>query len=247
MANIYLRVPTYLAQFYRGRDDNHVLAEHEPIKFSAFQHEAVLLSSSLVLIPENNQTSSSCYSQRAWKNMLSGRPPQGGDKLLIRDPKEWITINEICLLIGENNLKRMEGMDYLCIALPNEVLIGNTVRKVNGSYSLPPSDASELLRLLRNEFIHLLLDWIIQERRFCNQNGIKREISTVLEHFFSRYRIQIGADKKERNIMRRMAYRWVEMAQMLPNDRVEFNDEDMTFINSAENVCKELLGLNLLK
>ena len=39
MANIYLRVPTYVAQFYRGLDADHLLAEHDAYEFMEFQHE----------------------------------------------------------------------------------------------------------------------------------------------------------------------------------------------------------------
>ena len=37
MSNIYLRVPTYVAQFYRGRDVTNRLSEFQPVEFSSFQ------------------------------------------------------------------------------------------------------------------------------------------------------------------------------------------------------------------
>ena len=56
MANIYLRVPTYVAQFYRGLDAEHLLAEHDAYEFMEFQHEYWLMKNYLHLIPENQQT-----------------------------------------------------------------------------------------------------------------------------------------------------------------------------------------------
>lgn len=244
MANIYLQVPGYVAQFYRGREENKVLTEFEPIQFAQFSHEAVLISSSLVLIPESQQTSCYCFSQRAWKNMLQGKTPAGGKRILNRDQQEWLTSKEVSVLCNGKNIVNTDSRDYLCIELPKEILIGDMVRQINGSFCLPPSDAIALTNMLRKEFLHMILDWVIQERRSCNQKSIKREISTILEHFFYRYRIQVGKDNNDRNIMRRMCYRWINQAKMLCNDRVDFDDEDMQFLTEKEK--KESLENELI-
>lgn len=44
MPNIYLRVPQYVAAFYRHRDDEHPLGEFDPVEFAAFTHEAIVIA-----------------------------------------------------------------------------------------------------------------------------------------------------------------------------------------------------------
>jgi hypothetical protein len=233
MPNIYLRVPTYVAQFYRAIDPNKRLAENQPYAFCPFQHEYILMRNQLTLIPETEQTCSWCYSQRAFNNILRGIPPTGGKAVVQRDQQQWITTKELCAIIGEKSVAKMEAYDYLAIELPPDVMLGDEVRKTNGSYSLKQRDAIHLQEMLRDEFVHTFLDWLIQDRRYCNRLGLRREIGTTIERFFERYYIFIGTNKRERESMYRMGRRWIEKARVLPNDRIDFG-EDMTFVTERE-------------
>jgi len=234
MANIYLRIPTYVAQFYRGLDDKKPLDCQEPYEFCRFQHEYLVMKNSLVLINESDQRDPWCFSQRAWNNILRGKSPTGGPAVLKRDADEWPTISEICTLLGEKNVQKMEGYDYFCIQMPPEVMMGDIIRRTNGSYSLRRPEAMMMVRLLRDEFIHVFLDWLIQDRRYCNRVGIHRPIGTTIERFFERYHIFIGTSKKERDSMYRMGRRWLEDAHLLPNDRVDFSDSDIHYEGERE-------------
>lgn len=233
MANIYLRVPSYVAQFYRALDPNKVLAENEPYSFCPFQHEFILMRNALTLIPENEQTCTWCYSQRAWHNITRGIPPTGGKAVIQRDPQQWVDTKDLCAIIGEKSVSKMEAYDYLCLEMPQDIVLGDEVRKTNGSYSLKQRDAILLQELLRNEFVHTFLDWVIQDRRCCNRLGIRREIGTTIERFFERYYIFVGTNKRERESMYRMGRRWIEKARVTPNDRIDFG-EDMTFNTDRE-------------
>jgi hypothetical protein len=117
--------------------------------------------------------------------------------------------------------------------MPQDIVLGDEVRKTNGSYSLKQRDAILLQELLRNEFVHTFLDWVIQDRRCCNRLGIRREIGTTIERFFERYYIFVGTNKRERESMYRMGRRWIEKARVTPNDRIDFG-EDMTFNTDRE-------------
>ncbi len=236
MANIYLRVPTYVSQFYRGLDDKHVLGEFDPIVFCDFQHEFILMKNSLQLVTEADQLQSNswCYSQRAWRNMLSGKPPAGGMPILSRDPEQWLTMQELCTLLGEKNVQKMDGYDYLCIQIPTEVLLGDVIRRTNASYNLMPKEAMAMSRLLRVSYIHTFLDWLIQDRRHCNKIGLYRPIGVTIERFFERYYIYVGKDKKERESMYRMSRRWIEAANIMTNDRVDFSKTDLGYVSDKE-------------
>ena len=89
-------------------------------------------------------------------------------------------------------------------------------------------------RMLRDEFKHTILDWIIQDRRYCNQVGIHREIGQTIERFFERYYISIGSGKRERESMYKMVRRWLDEAHLLPNDRVDFSATDIHYVTEKE-------------
>lgn len=150
-----------------------------------------------------------------------------------RDPQTWPDTKDLCAIIGEKSVKKMEAYDYLCIEMPNDVMMGDQLRHTNGSYSLRQHDAIELQCLLRDEYVHTFLDWLIQDRRYCNQMGIRRQIATTIERFFERYYIFVGTNKTERESMYRMGRRWIEKAYACPNDRIDFG-EDLTFVTDAE-------------
>lgn len=238
MANIYLRVPTAMAQFYRHREVKNPLSEFEPVKFSAFQGEYILMSNFLQLDVGGDLTHAACFSQRAWRNILQGKLPTGGKRVMNRNETEWPTMREICMLTGDKKIQRLEGYDYLCIEIPKEVLVGRQYKPTSGSFTLPPSAANSMVSLLRNFFIFILLDWVRQERHFCNFHGIslkKRNLTMMIDHFFYYYDICIGTNGKDRESMRRMAIRWIEEAQMLPNDGVNFADaDDLEYIYKSE-------------
>ena len=50
MPNIYLRVPSYVAQFYRAIDPNRRLSEQDAYQFCPFQHEYILMRNITVLL-----------------------------------------------------------------------------------------------------------------------------------------------------------------------------------------------------
>ena len=248
MANIFLRVPTYVAQFYRGREVKNPLSEMQPVEFSPFQHEHVLMSATLQLESDLGPINSACFSQRAWRNIMQGKQPQGGKRILTRDDDQWPTINEICMLTGEKKIQRMDGYDYLCIEMPRQIVVGRQYKQTNPSFTLPPSAATDLQRMLRYEFIRIMLDWIRQERYFCNKAGIRRELAMMVDHFFYHYGMVLGTNQKDRDSMRRMAARWIEDAKMLPNDGVDFGvTEDLDYIYEYEEGNRDVSMDVLLK
>lgn len=230
MANIYLRVPTYVAQFYRGRDPKHPMAENDPVVFSEFQHEHVLMASALMYSETQDSRRTLCFSQREWKNMMRGKTPDGSQQILRRDPQEWLNTKEVCLLTGERTNSKTGGYDYLCIEIPRVIVVGQQLVSTNASFTLTAAAAAQLAQMIRSEFIRVFLDWVRQERFWCNQQGIRRTISTVIDHFFYHYNICIGTNGRDRDTMRRMASRWIEEAQTLPNDRLPWEDEDAQYV-----------------
>lgn len=236
-------MPTVLAQFYRHREVKRPLTEFQPVRFSSFQGEYAIMSNFLQIDAGGDMNHAGCFSQRAWRNILQGRLPTGGKRILNRDETEWPTIQEVCLLTGDKKVAKMDGYDYLCIEIPREVLVGRQYHPTNGSYTLPPSAANSLVAMMQEFFKFVLLDWVRQERRFCNVHGInlsKRNLTMMIDHFFYYYDICMGTNGKDRESMRRMAIRWIDEIRMLPNDRVDFSGaDDLEYVYASEKEDKD--------
>lgn len=239
MNTIYLRLPQYVAAFYRGRDEDHPLQERDPVVFCEFSREHTVLASGLRIMPVDAQVRAHCYAQHAWNNMMRGRSPAGGMRIFNRDAAVWLDASEICTLEGGVRKDWQETFDYLCIGIPREVCIGNTVHRTNASYSLSLHDASALAYLLCNEFYMAVLDWLIQDRRFCNQKGIQRSRIESIERFLMRYNIPVSQNNKERETLRRQINRWLRKAYALQNDRMKFSDEFFRHVSKDEMATME--------
>lgn len=238
MANIYLKVPTYVAQFYRGRVvPAPPLSEFQPVEFSPFQDEHMMMSSWLTLVSERNMEHTNCFSERMWKNILNGRKPQGGKTIINRDNQEWPSMDEINTLTGTVRNRKTDGFDYLCIAAPKVIVIGGQFKSVTSSFTMPFREANELARQLRKEFLRIFLRWICQEIFICDKRGIRcdpydgRDIVMCIDHFFYHYQMCLGTNGADRDSMRRMAKRWLEDAMMLPES---ITDEDVLFFYKKE-------------
>lgn len=233
MANIFVRLPWYVAAYYRGLEEDNPLSEWDPIEFVDYTHEYVVMQNNLRLIPEKN-LSRLCYSQRAWDNILHGRKPEGGKVLINRDPKQWPTTQELCTLTGVQATPRMESADYLCIKMPREAWLNRSTHRTNPSYALSYDVAQMFIRMLSQEFYHVFTDWVDQDERYCIQNNIHRKNIEVMERFLVQYNIPISVDSKDQESLRRMRNRWLENAKKRPNDRVNFNQIYQDHISEDE-------------
>lgn len=225
MPNIYLRLPTYVCAFYRNRDINHPLPMDKPVVFVEFSQEYVVLSTGLRILSDDAMTRAHCWSQVAWRNMMHGRNPGGDTRIIRRTPDEWLTYAEVRTLSGEKTGGYVsESYDYLCIGIPKEVVSGGRIHRTNASYSLAPRNAQQLEGMMRHEFQLTFLDWLVQDRRFCNQKGIARSRVESIERFLMTYDIPVSTDNRERESLRRMTNRWLNKSKHLLNDRLHFED-----------------------
>lgn len=234
MANIYLRVPTYVAQWYRGRiAPQQPLTEFEPVVFSRFQEEYAMMESWLTFVNERDMEHTSCFSERMWKNMLNGCKPQGGKPMIKRDPTQWLTMNEILFLTGTQRNRKTDGFDYLCIQAPRTMVIGGCYKQVTGSFTLPFRQTNALVKQLRREFLRVFLHWICEELFVMDRRGIQRDVVMCIDHFFYHYNMCLGTNATDRESMRRMSKRWLEEAKMLP-EAIDCEDALMVYENEEK-------------
>ena len=236
MANIYIKVPTAVAQWYRGRLKE-PLTEFQPVVFSPYQTEAAIMEADIMLVPEGQMDHTVCFSERMWKNILNGRKPQGGKALLKREPTEWPSMEEVNFLTNLSKNKKTDGYDYLCVAAPKAVRMGTSYKMVTTSFTLTAAGASELARYMKREFVRVMLHEICEEIALNDKRGLRREVMSCIDRFFYRNNICLGTNTKDRDTMRRMATRWMEDAKMLGKD---VKDEDALFVYERENANKNI-------
>ena len=196
-----------------------------------------MMESWLAFVAEQDMCHTACFSERMWKNMLQGKKPQGGKVMLKRDPKTWLTMDEINFLTSTKRNRKTDGFDYLCIAAPRVMVIGGCYKQVTGSFTLLFEQANALTRQLRREFLRFFLHWICEELFVCDRRGIRfdsksgRDVVMCIEHFFYHYNMCLGTNATDRDSMRRMAKRWLWDAKMLPSD---ITDEEVLFFYEKE-------------
>lgn len=211
MPNIYLRLPTSRCQFFRNRDPKRVLAKDEPLVFSVYSPEYFVMRSSLtnagVLSQEVN---TQCFSHQQWRNMLNGRHPLGGNMLVTRDNSEYLTYDEVLHLNSNKEYSKSDNEDYLCIKLPSEIEVIDTVRAVTPTWNLDRSGIYKLLELLNNDFKRSVVEWALATFDFCTANGkiIARSKAAMLERYLMRYGINPSSEEKDN--LRRVVERWLK-------------------------------------
>ena len=236
MANIYIKVPTAVAQWYRGRYKQ-PLTEFQPVMFSVYQDEMAIMAADIMLVPESQMDHTACFSERMWKNILNGRKPQGGKVLLKRDPTEWPTMEEINFLTKMSKNNKTDGYDYLCLQAPKAIHLGSGYKQVTSSFTMTSKGASELIRYMRKEFIRVMLHEVCEEIALNDKRGLKRDAMSCIDRFFYRNNICLGTNTKDRDTMRRMATRWMEEARMLGKD---VKDEEVLFVYEREQANKNV-------
>ena len=236
MANIYLKVPTAVAQWYRGRYKE-PLTEFQPVMFSVYQYEMALMECDIMLVPEKQMDHTLCFSERMWKNILNGKKPQGGKMLLKRDPTEWPTMEEVNFLTDTTKNKKTDGYDYLCVQAPKAVRVGKDYKQVTTSFTMTSAGASELIRFMRKEFIRVLLHEVCEEIALNDKRGLRRDVMSCIDRFFYRNNMCLGTNTKDRDTMRRMATRWMEEARLLGKD---IKDDEVFFVYEREEANKNI-------
>lgn len=239
MANLYLRVAHYVAQFYRNRDENNRLGEFDPVVLND-NYADNILSRCLRLDGSKGKSTVMCYSQQSWDNILKGKQPYGGITVFRRDPKTWPSAKEICALEGRSLSLHEELFDYLCIALPAETLYNGEVVKVSKAFALDALTAQHLANHLRYEYCHVFSEWIIQERRLFSSRGLLLSDAEALERFLAQYDIKIAPKTSGKNSMRMAMKRMLGKAEKKYSQRrTPVGGEFFSYVSENSNKPKK--------
>lgn len=202
MPNIYLRVPQYVAAFYRHREQNNKLSAWQPVAFEEFSFENTVLLNGMVDDSNKKVLTVLCYSEQSWKNILVGKLPRGGKTVFMRDKDKWPTPREIVTLEGRTLKQNEELFDYLCIALPREMAVGGKVIKTPRTTSLDGQTAQRLSNMLRNEFYQAYYEWVTQLKNQFDRQHMTISKAECMERFFAQYEIPITPGSRQQESLR---------------------------------------------
>ena len=211
MPNIYLRLPMSRCQYFRHRDPRHTLAKNEPVVFNAYMPEYFAMRNSLTNAGAVAQkVNMQCFSHQQWQNMMNGRHPLGSNVMLSRNPKDYLTFAEVQYLNGATEYSKSDNEDYLCVKLPTEIEVVDTVRVITPTWNLDRHGIYKLIELLNNDFKRSVVEWVLSTFDYCTANGkiIARSKAAMLERFFMRYGIDPSTEEKDN--MRRVIERWLK-------------------------------------
>lgn len=209
MPNIYLRLPRSRCQFFRNRDPDHALRQDEPLVFNAYSHAFFVMRNSLTNAQALTQVvNTQCFSSQQWRNMTCGRDPTGKVLIMNRNREDYPSFEEVVQLCSQRDYKKSMNEDYLCIKLPNEVLMVDRVRTVTPSWNLDKHGVRKMTELLNNDFKRSIIEWALSTFDFCVSNGrvVCRSQSSMLERYMMRYGIE--PTHEETDNLRRVIERW---------------------------------------
>ena len=220
MANIYVRMPWYVAAFMRGRDEENQLTEWQPMKFGEYTEAYDIMARDLRYMDEA-RLSELCYSQKGWQNIVKGKTAGGGKIIINRDAQQWPTAREICLLCCKEPTGRQLSNDYLCIEIPKEVYYNRSVHRTNSCYALSYDGAKKLADLMYGEYCRYFTKWMAHEEQFCQARHIPRKRNVMVERFLVQFNIFVH-DAAQMETLRRMSYKWESYANTKLTGRNEF-------------------------
>lgn len=233
MANIYLRVPWFVADFYRGREEKNQLTEWQPVEFSAYSSEYALMNNNLLKIPPDRQTRE-CYSQVAWDNILKGYTPDGKRKIIHRDPSKWPTPSEVCVCNGTICKSKQRACDYLCIKMPPDVYQSRKVLRTNNNYCLPYDAAVKLKDWFYYEFCREYLNWTEYDQECAKREGVNRSMTVTTEKFFAQFNFRGNISETSRDSLRRLHLRLLTNEKKHPAYLYHFNHQFLSHISDEE-------------
>lgn len=228
MANLYLRVPHYVASYLRNRDRHHPLEVGSVIALN--KSERIWVDFCEGLYPNFNNTihRAYCFSQKQWNTMMSGYSllaAQSGkrkQKVLV-DRLDQLTLNdnEVQKLAGLSIPRGDDSGEYICIGIPREALRFGSLVATNSFWQLQDAAANAVRTQLVNEFWRALYVYVDKARDRKENAGQPMIISEVLESFMERYDIRCSPDMHERDALKRNYNRRRKTYKFTDEDYIE--------------------------
>lgn len=214
MANIYLRLPLYLAEFYRGRNPKFQLGRDDIFCFPPQSEEWNIIRNGCAIMEPLKQRDRHCYCQQQWKQLMDGFTIDGKRLMKPFLNGRRPDIFEMAGLEGQPRPKKSDKYDYLCIKLPSQVWVGERLVNINAGYSLTKSAHIELMAKMRYDWLRMFVSYFVN---YCFSMFWSKGIEEVnqqdaMGQFCVNYNLSIDGDDMEfmRKQMLREVYEWIE-------------------------------------
>lgn len=238
MANIYVRVPHYVASYLRTRIEAAPLQHGEPIRMDFgdpwyiefLQHASANL---------RNDVNIDCFSEKQWIAMRRGDALTFNGGLIPdigkKKKDQRLTLHEIYLLSGRQDLVRYDDDgtplpdteypdEYVAFQMPKTIVRRGREVRIQGDWYLRSS--YEFVEALRMQFKMIYVKFIAQDQYYANALaalGTRAELTTApgeiqrikararmesIDRFMLRYDIRPG--DRERDVMKKILTRAVK-------------------------------------
>lgn len=228
MANLYLRVPHYVASYLRNKDRNKPMEVGSVIPVN--QSERIWIDFCDGLYPNLNQTINRayCFCQKQWNTMMDGyslKDKNTGKRRVKLLPERFdqLTLDdkEVQLLSGLPVPRGDDSGEYICIGIPREAMRYGKVVSTNANWQLRDTAANTVRSYLVNEFWRNLYAYVDKARDRSDSIGKKFVFIEVLESFMERYDIRCSPDMREKMALKRNYNRKRKTYKFTEEDYVE--------------------------
>lgn len=225
---MYLRVPHYVGAYFRNKDINRPIPVGGMVKFEGIDVYWHMLTTMLHPNRSNKVVRCGCFCEHQWKQMRKGNairlfPGEHKFREKMIQPLQSHTLsdNEVFLLSGNTDNRSNNFGEYLCIRLPQEVVIHGVCHKVTESWQLFNDGANSLCRKMTDEFWRCFMTYVEKDNDWCRMNGVRRTILEQIERFMMRFDIRNSADDHEKMLLKRNYYRRKKNFRFTEEDFIE--------------------------
>ena len=214
MANFYIRVPHYVAAYFRNQDSHNPIPMGGVMKFDKITPIWKFLSHMLKSNTNEIIVPFGCFCERQWRRMLRGNrihtslnEEMKNNPIKPKEKGEILNDADILKLAGVSSVNGEEHGEYICIQMPSEVYVNNCMCKTNGQWQLMEGGAKKLYEIMSDEFWNAFFTYMNKDQSWCVDNGIDRPVLESIDRFMTRYDIRGSSDNKERMALKRNYYR----------------------------------------
>lgn len=229
MANLYLRVPHYVASYLRNKDRNDPLEVGSVITLN--QSERVWVDFCEGLYPNLNLSINRayCFCQKQWNTMMDGYSLL--DKATGKRRVKVLTERFDQLTLDDKEVQKLSGLsiprgddsgEYICINIPREAPRFGKLVPTNTFWQLRNSSAKTVRTLLVDEFWRTLYAYVDKAIDKYEAEGKDFVTINILEAFMERYDIRCSADGREREALKRNYNRRRKLYRFTEEDFIEY-------------------------
>ena len=227
---MYVRIPHYVASFYRNRDEFHPVPVGGMVSLESETTLWDMLVHFLVPNPNEQLVREGCFCERMWRKMQKGYSlvEGAGGKfprvLAKRDASEPLTDAEVRMCCQWSSPRYEDLNEYLCVELPSYVYRHHRQVKVDGQWQMMSNGYRIFVAEMRRNFWHCCVNYAEDFIEVSKKRGYQRSKVEGLERFMARYDIRNDSKNKTKFTLKRNYYRVIRNRIFQQEDFEEFGE-----------------------